>query len=135
MIHQDSKKIVIAIDGYSGCGKSTTAKQVASALEYIYIDSGAMYRAVTLFFLENKVDIHDIHQINTLLEGIEILFKWNPMHKKNVIFLNGKNVEERIREMDVSNYVSEVSTIKKVREKLVSLQQKNGNIQRNRYGR
>lgn len=119
-------RLVIAIDGYSGCGKSTTARQVASELGYVYIDTGAMYRAVTLYFLENFVSVTDPRAIAKALQNIHISFHYNPFSGKNETFLNGLNVEERIREMDVSEKVSEVSTIKEVREEMVAQQRRMG---------
>jgi len=121
-------KINIAIDGYSACGKSTLAKQLAISLSYVFIDTGAMYRAVTLFALQNgyfnktlSVEslVLDLHKIN-------ISFTYNEARKASDVILNGVNVEEAIRKMEVSNHVSEVAEVKEVREKLVSLQQKMG---------
>src|SRR5688500_11749979 len=108
------KKIVIAIDGYSACGKSTTAKQVAGILGYRFIDSGAMYRAVTLFFLDHHVALTNPKEVAKALQQIHISFKVN---SKNVseTYLNGLNVEKQIRNMRISEHVSEVSTIKDVR--------------------
>lgn len=119
-------KIVIAIDGYSGCGKSSTAKAVAKGLGYIYIDSGAMYRAVTLYFLENHVVLTNPKEVLKYLDKLEISFQPNPDTGNQDTFLNGLNVESEIRSMRVSDYVSEVSTIKAVREALVAQQQKMG---------
>ncbi len=120
------RKIIIAIDGNSGCGKSTTAKAVAKALNYIYIDTGAMYRAVTLYFLRNGVDINDDKQIAEALDHIHISFKYNPEKKQNETYLNGENVEEEIRGMEVSNFVSPVSAIPMVRRKMVQQQRELG---------
>lgn len=119
------KKIVIAIDGYSACGKSTTAKQVASILGYRYIDTGAMYRAVTLFFLDHHVSLTNPKEISKALQQIQITFKVN---SKNIseTYLNGLNVERQIRSMRVSENVSQVSTIKDVRMALVENQRKMG---------
>jgi cytidylate kinase len=119
------KKIVIAIDGYSACGKSTTAKQVANILGYRYIDSGAMYRAVTLYFLEHHISLTNPKEINKALQEIHISFKIN---SKNVseTFLNGLTVENEIRKMRVSEQVSNVSTIKEVRKSMVEQQRKLG---------
>lgn len=119
------KKIVIAIDGYSACGKSTTAKQVASILGYRYIDSGAMYRAVTLYFIENHVSLTNPKEISKALQQINITFKVN---SKNIseTYLNGLSVEKEIRKMRVSERVSEVSAIKEVRVALVEQQRKMG---------
>lgn len=128
MIHL-KQPIVIAIDGHSSCGKSSFAKTIASELEYLYIDSGAMYRAVTLFAL-NKGIIRE-KQLNTqelesLLASIAIDFRYNPVKNQYETCLNGENVEEHIRSMEVSENVSEVSKIKSVRTSLVKLQQKQG---------
>ena len=114
------RKIVIAIDGYSACGKSSTAKQVAKALNYHYIDSGSMYRAVTLFFLQEKVDIRNDESVKGALDECTITFR------NGSIFLNGNVVDSEIRAMDVNQHVSEVSAISEVRRKLVSQQQEIG---------
>ncbi|TVP52573.1 MAG: (d)CMP kinase [Mongoliibacter sp.] len=120
------QKIVIAIDGYSGCGKSSTAKSVAKQLGYTYIDSGAMYRAATLYFLNNNVDISSPQQVRNYLDSLDITFRPNPESKDQETYLNGVNVEQEIRTMKVSDYVSEVSKLKEVRNELVSQQQKMG---------
>lgn len=120
------QKIVIAIDGYSGCGKSSTAKAVAQILGYTYIDSGAMYRAATLHFLNNHVVLSNPKELNKFLESLEISFHLNPDNGKQETHLNGLNVEDEIRSMRVSDYVSEVSKIKEVRTELVTQQQKMG---------
>lgn len=119
------RKIVIAIDGYSACGKSTTAKQVASVLGYRYIDTGAMYRAVTLHFLEHHVALTNPREVSKALGQIQIGFKVN---SKNIseTFLNGMNVEKEIRKMRVSEIVSQVSTLKDVRMALVEQQRRMG---------
>lgn len=119
------KKIVIAIDGYSACGKSTTAKQVANILGYRYIDSGAMYRAVTLYFLDHHVSLTNPKEISKALQQINVSFKVN---SKNITetFLNGLNVEREIRNMRVSEQVSQVSAIKEVRIAMVDQQRKLG---------
>lgn len=116
------KKIVLAIDGNSGCGKSSTAKVIAKKLKYIYIDTGAMYRAVTLFFIENKIDLKNDQDVEGALKQIDISFEYNMETTKNETFLNGKNVENEIRQMQVSNLVSPVSEISRVRRKLVEQQ-------------
>lgn len=115
------KKIIIAIDGLSGCGKSTTAKSVAKALKYAYIDSGAMYRAVTLYFLNNHTNLGNIQEIRQSLELVNIDFHVNNDGSQR-IFLNGLDVEDEIRGMPVTEYVSEVSKIKDVRQALVAKQ-------------
>ncbi len=120
------KKIVIAIDGNSGCGKSSTAKNIAKNLKYIYIDTGAMYRAVTLFFIKHKIDLKNDQDVETALKQIDVSFKYNIDTSKNETFLNGKNVENKIREMEVSNLVSPVSEISQVRRKLVEQQRRLG---------
>lgn len=119
------KKIIIAIDGYSACGKSTTAKQVASVLGYRYIDTGAMYRAVTLFFLDHHIALTNPKEVSKALQQIHITFKVN---SKNIseTYLNGLNVERQIRSMRVSESVSPVSTIKDVRMMLVEQQRRMG---------
>lgn len=118
------KKIIVAIDGYSACGKSSTAKILASILNYVYIDTGAMYRAVTLYFIDNFIKVTDPKAVNKALQNINLEFKLHG--KDNEIYLNGLNVENQIREMKVSKKVSEVSTIKEVREALVAQQRKLG---------
>jgi CMP/dCMP kinase len=120
------QKIVIAIDGFSGCGKSSTAKALAKILGYTYIDSGAMYRAATLHFLNHKVNLGNIKDVLKHLNEIKISFEYNPETGRQETFLNGKNVEDEIRSMRVSDHVSEVSKIKEVREELVSQQQELG---------
>jgi len=120
------KKIIIAIDGYSGCGKSSTAKAVAKCLNYLYIDSGAMYRAVTLFFLNSNVKAGNRKAIIKAIEQIDITFRYNEKDDRNEIMLNGKIVEGEIRNMEVSDNVSWVSAIPEVRKKMVEAQQKMG---------
>jgi cytidylate kinase len=120
------KKIVVALDGHSSCGKSTTAKQVAKELGYAYIDTGAMYRAVTLYFLEHYIDLTNPKKIQEALANIEVTFHRNPKTNRNEVFLNGLNVEDEIRTMYVSNMVSEVSVIPAVRRAMVAEQQKMG---------
>jgi len=120
------KKIIIAIDGYSACGKSSTAKAVASILGYNYIDTGAMYRAVTLYFLQNFVSLTNPNEVENALKEIEIEFRYNPKTQKSDTYLNGINVEQEIRQMAVSDKVSEVSAISQVRKFLVAQQQKMG---------
>jgi cytidylate kinase len=117
------KKIVIAIDGYSSCGKSTLAKQLAKELDYIFVDSGAMYRAITLFFLRNNIDIQDTKAIQEALNNITLTFKFNTLTGKSDIFLNGENVELPIREMRVNDRVSDVAALEAVRTFAVAQQQ------------
>jgi cytidylate kinase len=119
------KKITIAIDGFSACGKSTTAKEVARELNYRYIDSGAMYRAVTLYFLEHHIALTNPREVSTALDAIHINFVVNSKGFSET-FLNGVNVEKEIRKMRISEQVSAVSTIKAVREAMVAQQRKLG---------
>ncbi|HYF68861.1 MAG TPA: (d)CMP kinase, partial [Ohtaekwangia sp.] len=119
------RKIVIAIDGYSACGKSTTAKQVANVLGYRYIDTGAMYRAVTLYFLEHHVSLTNPKEISKALENIRISFRLIAQNKTET-FLNDLSVEKSIRSMRISEMVSQVSAIKEVREALVHQQRRMG---------
>ena len=120
------KDIIVAIDGNSGCGKSTTAKAVAKALGYIYIDTGAMYRAVTLYFIRNNVDFKKPEAVAVALPNVQISFKFNPELERNEAYLNNENVEAEIRGMEVSNLVSPVSEISAVRRKLVEQQREMG---------
>ena len=123
------KKITIAIDGYSSCGKSTMAKDLAREIGYIYIDSGAMYRAVTLFCLENHLFTEegiDREALEKRMSEINISFQLNPETQRPVTYLNGANVEERIRTMEVSSHVSPVAALGFVREAMVRLQQEMG---------
>ena len=124
------KDIIITIDGYAGCGKSTTAKAVAKALGYRYIDSGGMYRAITLYFQENYVQLTNPKDIQRALAAIDIQFTYNPITQINTIYLNRRNVEEKIRARDVTEYVSQVSAIPAVRDTMIHLQQKLGKDQR-----
>lgn len=124
-----NKKIVIAIDGFSSCGKSTFAKAIAARLGYIFIDTGAMYRAVTLFALEQgaiRSGVVDEDAVVALLPQIEITFRFNPRRGASDIYVNGDLAEGRIRSIEVSNCVSGVSSIRQVREKLVAMQQQMG---------
>jgi CMP/dCMP kinase len=118
------KNITIAIDGHSSCGKSTLAKALAKSLGYIYVDSGAMYRAVTFYFLQNKVDIKNEEAIDSALQNIDISFK--NIAGLNTTFLNGINVEDQIRSMEVSNFVSPVAAISIIRRKVVKQQREMG---------
>jgi cytidylate kinase len=118
------KRIIIAIDGHSACGKSTLAKGLAKSLHYAYLDSGAMYRAVTLYFLDNQVDYDEAAAVEKALEEIEIHFE--RIEGQNRTFLNGKDVERDIREMRVSEHVSPVSAISAVRRAMVRQQQAMG---------
>jgi cytidylate kinase len=118
-------KITIAIDGYSSCGKSTLAKSLAKELGYIYVDTGAMYRSATLYFIRNEVALDNEEQIAEALDNITISFQVNPDKSCNTI-LNGENVEEEIRGMEVSNMVSPVATVSAVRKAMVAQQRKMG---------
>ena len=116
------KKIIITVDGWSSCGKSTMARQMAKELNYIFIDSGAMYRAITLFFMRNKVDLTSKISIDHAINNITLSFAINPLNGNNEIFLNGENVEALIRGMSVASRVSEVAAIKEVRDFAVAQQ-------------
>lgn len=113
---------MIAIDGWSSCGKSTMARQLARKLNYIFIDSGAMYRAITLYFLRNEVDTHDEAQIENALLNINLSFQLNSVNGNNEIWLNEENVDALIREIKVAEKVSEVATLRQVREFAVAQQ-------------
>ena len=124
-----SKKIVIAIDGFSSCGKSTFAKAIAARLGYIFIDTGAMYRAVTLYALQQgaiRSGVVDDDAVVALLNDVEITFRFNPKRGASDIYVNGDLAEDKIRSIEVSNCVSSVSSIREVREKLVAMQQQMG---------
>lgn len=118
------KNLVVAIDGYSSCGKSTLAKALAKKLGFIYIDSGAMYRAVTLYFIRNQINMSDHAAIVDALQHIELNF--HSRDYESHITLNGEEVSEEIRQMPVSENVSEVSAIKEVRTEMVRQQQRMG---------
>jgi len=123
------KKITIAIDGFSSTGKSTLAKQLAQKLQYIYVDSGAMYRAVALYTLQNNLiennELNTVALINNLPK-ISVSFQYNELLKVSEIYLNGINVNTEIRSMEVSNTVSRVATVPEIRQQLVALQQQMG---------
>ena len=119
-------KIIIAIDGFSSCGKSTLAKAMAKALEYVFVDTGAMYRAIALYFLRNNISFTDHNSILVALDKIELRFKYNTESQKSDMYLNGENVEQEIREMHVSQKVSEVASIPAVRDFAVAQQQAMG---------
>jgi len=121
-----SKKIVIALDGFSSCGKSTTARHVAAVLHYAFVDSGAMYRAVALYFHRNNISLSDLIQVAHALKEIEITFVFNPLKQSSDTYLNGENVENEIRMMFISDMVSQVSALPIVRHAMVGLQQKMG---------
>jgi len=118
-------KIIIAIDGYSSCGKSTTAKKVAANMGYSYIDTGAMYRAVTLYFIQNHVSLSNSREVETAIDKITIEFRINAVGQ-NQTYLNGLNVEDEIRKLYVADKVSEVSAIAAVRHAMVDQQRKMG---------
>ncbi len=120
------KKIVVTIDGWSSCGKSTLAKQLAKSLGYIYVDSGAMYRAITLYFLRNHVDWTDTKEVKEALKNITIEFIYNDKSESSEVYLNGENVEYVIRDLVVAEKVSEVAAIKEVRDFAVKQQQEMG---------
>lgn len=119
------RKIIVAIDGYSACGKSTTAKEVARILGYRYIDSGAMYRAMTLFFLDHQIALTNPKEIDRALGQVKISFQVNTTGA-TLTFLNGVGVEREIRDMRVSEFVSQVSTIQAVRHAMVDQQRRMG---------
>lgn len=119
------KKIIIAVDGYSSGGKSTFAKAVAAKLGYIFIDTGAMYRAVTLYAMRRGI-ADDPAVLVAALPDVHIDFRFNPQTGRSDVYLNGENVEAEIRRIDVSNRVSAVSSIPEVRAKLVAMQQEMG---------
>lgn len=120
------KKIIITLDGYSSCGKSTLARQLANQLNYVFIDSGAMYRAITLYFLRQHIDWNDQTQVVNALKEITLYFEYNPLTGQSDMYLNDENVESLIRDMLVSEKVSEVSAIKEVRDFAVAQQQEMG---------
>ena len=123
------KKITIAIDGYSSCGKSTMAKDLAREIGYIYVDSGAMYRAVTLYALDNGViqgEKIDESRLKQEMKNIHISFQFNAERGRPDTYLNGERVEDRIRTLEVSNHVSPVAALPFVREEMVRQQQHMG---------
>lgn len=119
-------KIIIAIDGFSSCGKSTLAKQLANTLNYVFVDTGAMYRAITLYFLRNNINTNNSLQINEALKQIQLSFKFNAVKGFSDMYLNNENVETIIRDLPVTQNVSSVSTLKEVREFAVLQQQQMG---------
>jgi len=120
------QKIVIAVDGYSSCGKSTLAKQLAKDLHYVYVDSGAMYRAITLYFLRNSISPTDIRQVKAALKNNYLSFVFEPISGTSHVYLNDENVETLIRNMVISEKVSEVAAVKEVREFAVEQQRRLG---------
>ena len=128
-MEQFRRKIVIAIDGFSSCGKSTFAKAIAARLGYIFIDTGAMYRAVTLYALEHgavEEGVVDRERVVALLPEVNISFRFNSERGASDVYVNGECVEDKIRSIEVSSTVSKVSCIAEVREKLVAMQQEMG---------
>lgn len=123
-----SQPIIIAIDGYSSCGKSTIAKALAKRLNYVFVDTGAMYRAVSLYILRNNVEWQNnsSEEIEKVLDQITITFQSNTKSQHSDTLLNGENVEEEIRGKAVSEVVSQISQLKPIRQRMVSLQQKAG---------
>jgi len=124
-----TKKITIAIDGFSSTGKSTIAKELAKYLKYIYVDTGAMYRAVTYFAMKNGMigkDYFDTKNLIDNLDKIKIEFRYDPYLASSQTYLNGENVEGQIRSIEVSDYVSRVAELSEIRKKLVEQQQKIG---------
>ncbi len=123
-------KIIIALDGHSSCGKSTYAKRIAKEIGYAYIDTGAMYRSVTMAAMEkglfDKTDAPSIELIEELLKTVELNLKFNPEKQRTEIFLNGRMVEDLIRRMEVADHVSYIATISPVRKKMVEYQRKLG---------
>lgn len=118
--------IIIALDGFSSCGKSSTAKRVAAALQYAFVDTGAMYRAVALYFHRHQISITDPKAIEQALTEIEISFVFNRDRQASDTYLNGENIEAEIRKMYISDLVSQVSAVPVVRHAMVALQQKMG---------
>ncbi|PKP22317.1 MAG: cytidylate kinase [Bacteroidetes bacterium HGW-Bacteroidetes-21] len=127
------KDLIIAIDGYSSCGKSSLAREIAQVLEYAYIDTGAMYRAVTFYALQNGMITKESISEEILIQSlnkIDIHFEYNPISNSNDTILNGQNIEEEIRMPEVADKVSQISSISQVRKKLVELQQNMGKNKR-----
>lgn len=121
-----AKKIVITIDGWSSCGKSTLAKQLAKELGYLYVDSGAMYRAITLYFLRNNIDLDEKKEVKEALKSISLEFVFSAKSNNSEIYLNEENVEYLIRDLVIAEKVSDVAAIREVREFAVAQQQKMG---------
>ena len=121
-----AKKIIITIDGWSSCGKSTLAKQLAKKLGYVYVDSGAMYRAITLYFLRNHIDWTDKKEVHAALKEIHLDFHFNEKNETSEMYLNDENVEYVIRDLVIAEKVSDVAAIKEVRSFAVAQQQKMG---------
>jgi cytidylate kinase len=122
----DSLPIIIAIDGFSSCGKSTMAKQLSKKLNYVFVDSGAMYRAITLYFLQHKVEPINAEMVASALDNIQLSFNINSETSANEIYLNGENVESQIRALSIAERVSEIAAISAVRSFAVKQQQQMG---------
>jgi cytidylate kinase len=121
-----AKEIIITIDGWSSCGKSTLAKQLARELGFVYVDSGAMYRAITLYFLRNNIDWDDKKEVKDALKSVNLEFIFNPKSQVSEMYLNGENVEYLIRDLLIAEKVSDVAAIREVRDFAVGQQQKMG---------
>jgi cytidylate kinase len=123
-----TKPIIIAIDGYSSCGKSTIARALAKRLNYVFVDTGAMYRGVSLYILRNNIDWQNSSEkeVEGILDKITITFEYNAETKNSDTILNDENVEEEIRGKEVSEVVSQISQLRAIRTRMVSLQQKAG---------
>ena len=121
-----AEKLIITIDGWSSCGKSTLAKQLAKKLGYLYIDSGAMYRAITLYFLRHNINCENDKEIRDALKNINLEFIYNGQSGQSEIYLNGENVEYIIRDLVIAEKVSEIAALKDVRKFAVGVQQKTG---------
>jgi CMP/dCMP kinase len=119
-------KIIITIDGYSSCGKSTLARQLSASLQYKYIDSGAMYRAITLYFLQQEINWNDESQLQNALRNIQLKFQNNSVSGKPEIYMNDENVDQAIRDMIVADKVSEVAALGAVRDYAVFQQRQMG---------
>lgn len=124
--HANMKKIIITIDGYSSCGKSTLARELAEELGYVFIDSGAMYRAITLYFLRNHINWTDSEEVHKALGNIDLHFYYNDDTARCDMFLNEENVEYLIRDMVIAEKVSDISALREVREFAVAAQRKIG---------
>jgi cytidylate kinase len=122
----DSSSIIIAVDGFSSCGKSTMAKQLSKILNYVFVDSGAMYRAITLYFMQHEIAINDPQMVVRALENIQLAFKINPESSANEIYLNGENVESKIRTLAIAERVSDIAAISDVRSFAVKQQHQMG---------
>ena len=123
---EQKNEIIISIDGWSSCGKSTLARQLSKELNYVYIDSGAMYRSITLYFLRNHIDWTQPASVDQALDNIVLEFIYNPKSKQSEIHLNGENVEYVIRDLVIAEKVSDVAAIKNVRAFAVAQQQNMG---------